>query len=432
MTAPADSWVSAPLSEVAAFDIGRTPARANASYWRDDGETVPWVAISDMRPYEAVTGTAERISGTALRDVFRQRVVPAGTLLMSFKLTIGRVAFLAVPACHNEAIVSIFPRDGVDPRYLAYYLSQLDYAAHHDRQIKGNTLNRAKLERMPVQLPSSMEEQRGIADVLDEVRRAIRVEAASSAASEDLKRAAMQHLFSGGCQDAPAKETQLGPVPASWVVEVIDDRYSVASGSTPSRMNPAFWEDGTIPWVKTAEVRYTTIYDTSERIAQHAVDTGGARVFPAGTLLLAMYGQGVTRGKVGMLGVPAACNQACAAMTPKDRRLAPRFLYHFLAWRYEAIRGLAHGGQQQNLNLDIVRALPIAYPPELDEQAAIVAFLDVIDRKVAIHRQRHDLLEQLFVELLHQLMSQAIRVHDLDLSRLTAGEGSKERAGAPA
>ena len=162
MTSPADDWVNKPLSEVATFDIGRTPGRANvAAYWRDDGETVPWVAISDMKQYEPVSRTAERISGAAFRDVFRQRIVPAGTLLMSFKLTIGRVAFLAEPARHNEAIVSIFPRDGVDQRYLAYDSSQLDYAAHHDRQIKGNTLNRSKLERMPVCFPSSEDEQRG-------------------------------------------------------------------------------------------------------------------------------------------------------------------------------------------------------------------------------------------------------------------------------
>src|SRR5215831_7900243 len=104
MRALDDEWVGKPLSEIADFDIGRTPARANASYWRDDGETVPWVAISDMRQYEPVGSTAERISGAAFRDVFRTRLVPAGTLLMSFKLTIGRVAFLAEPACHNEAI----------------------------------------------------------------------------------------------------------------------------------------------------------------------------------------------------------------------------------------------------------------------------------------------------------------------------------------
>src|SRR5205085_1756875 len=119
-------------------------------------------------------------------------------------------------------------------------------------------------------------------------------------------------------------------------VESIDDRYNVTSGTTPSRSNRAYWDGGTIPWVKTAEVQYAVIHATSEHITQAALDSGAARIFPERTLLLAMYGQGVTRGKVAMLGIAAACNQACAALTPKDSLLALRYLYHFLTWRYEA------------------------------------------------------------------------------------------------
>ncbi len=113
-----EGWTVEPFSQVASYTTGRTPARANPAYWAKGERQVPWVAISDMEQYGTIVETAESVSALAFENVFRERIVPAGTLIMSFKLTIGRVATLGIPACHNEAIISIFPREGVDQRYL--------------------------------------------------------------------------------------------------------------------------------------------------------------------------------------------------------------------------------------------------------------------------------------------------------------------------
>src|SRR5947208_17121870 len=100
-------WTETELADVADFSAGRTPLRSDAAYWQSDpGTGVPWVSIGDMRPYRTVADTAEHISQAALSEVFGGNVVPRGTLLMSFKLTIGRIAILGIDACHNEAIVS--------------------------------------------------------------------------------------------------------------------------------------------------------------------------------------------------------------------------------------------------------------------------------------------------------------------------------------
>jgi type I restriction enzyme S subunit len=131
-----------------------------------------------------------------------------------------------------------------------------------------------------------------------------------------------------------------------------------------------------------------------------------------------MYGQGVTRGKVGILGIEAACNQACAAIRPMDDKIDPKYLYHFLASRYEAIRQQAHGGQQQNLNLEIVRELPVAFPTDKQQQRDIVSILDAVDQKIDLHKQKHSLLDDLFKVLLQKLMTGEIRAADLDLSAI--------------
>jgi type I restriction enzyme, S subunit len=196
MTDLPDGWSSCVFADVARYAIGRTPARASAVYWQDDGANVPWVAISDMRPHGVVRQTRETISGRAFRDVFGGRIVPASTLLMSFKLTIGRVAMLGIPACHNEAIISIFPNEGVNKRFLGYYLSSLNYADHHDRQIKGNTLNKAKLDRLPIVLPPEPE-QEAIANALDLIIRANEVGMKLVSLTESLRSSAVDELMSG-------------------------------------------------------------------------------------------------------------------------------------------------------------------------------------------------------------------------------------------
>ena len=133
---------------------------------------------------------------------------------------------------------------------------------------------------------------------------------------------------------------------------------------------------------------------------------------------MAMYGQGITRGRVAVLGITAACNQACAAINPRDDTVDSRFLFQFLTYRYEAIRQMAHGGQQQNLNLDIVRDLLIAFPEDSSSQRDVVAILDAFDRTIDLHERKRVVLEDLFRALLHKLMTGEVRVADLDLSAL--------------
>src|SRR5262249_42944225 len=154
-------------------------------------------------------------SAVAFDRVFRGKLVPAGTLLMSFKLTIGRVATLGIPALHNEAIIAIYPKAEMDQRFLGYYLSQVDYTQFQDRQIKGNTLNKPKTDRIPVPVPP-MPAQRTIADLLDHVRLAVTPHSIATATVKELKHAAMNSLFTRGLHGQDTCETELGPLPMSW------------------------------------------------------------------------------------------------------------------------------------------------------------------------------------------------------------------------
>lgn len=417
-----EGWTAEPFSQVASYTTGRTPARANPAYWTKGERQVPWVAISDMEPYGTIVETAESVSELAFENVFRERIVPAGTLIMSFKLTIGRVATLGIPACHNEAIISIFPREGVDQRYLGYFLSQVDYADHQDRQIKGNTLNRSKIDQIQVSLPPS-KEQSHIADVLDKCRLGINTERAAEKTAEELRRACMSELFARGLRGEAQKETELCFVPESWSVVRLGEVCALSTGTTPSTKEKHYYE-GEIPFIKTADVINNRISAANTFVSQQAIDDYSLKIFPAGTLLMAMYGQGKTRGQVSLLEIPAATTQNAAAIQPSSD-IDSAFLWHYLMSCYERLRGMGSLGHVSHLNLGYLRDLLIV-KPSLQEQREIAVILDAIDCKVDLHRKKREVLEELFESLLHKLMTGEIAVSDLDLSALSPASTQPE------
>ena len=328
-----------------------------------------------------------------------------------------------LPARFGFATTEVIPlrprEEGQDRRLLFFYLLHPDVRHHVAERMEGTTGRQRVPTDVLLDLPFPRfepDEQTAIAGPLEMIQRLKAIETQSTQTTQSLKSAAMQTLFTRGLRGEPQKETEIGPVPESWKVESIGDHFSVVSGGTPSRRVSEFWTNGTIPWVKTTEIDYQVIQKTEECITQAGLDNSTAKLLPHGTLLLAMYGQGVTRGKVGILGIEATCNQACAAIRSKDDTVDSRYLYHFLSFRYEPIRQLAHGGQQQNLNLEIVRNLLIALPVDEESQLQIVAILDAIDRKIDLHRRKRAVLEDLFKSLLHKLITGEIRVRELELS----------------
>ena len=165
----------------------------------------------------------------------------------------------------------------------------------------------------------------------------------------------------------------LGKVPDHWGVSSLGYYSTVSTGATPDRSKPKYW-GGDIPWVKTGEVRYHEIIKTEEHITLDGKANSAVTLSPPGTLLMAMYGQGVTRGRVALLGTYATYNQACAAITPNEK-LWNKYLRYFFMAAYHAIRDGGNETSQMNLNADIVSKFKVTIPT-LDEQHTIVGFLE--------------------------------------------------------
>ncbi|MBX6756558.1 restriction endonuclease subunit S [Cupriavidus gilardii] len=429
MTNP--NWNWRPLGEL--FDIGAGKTMSAAA--RAGADKVPFLRTSNVLWDEIdLTQVDEMsISSTELVD----KSLKDGDLLVCEGGEIGRAAVwdgrVPVMSFQNHLHRLRPIQDDVDARFYVYFLqsafTQLGIFEGAGNKTTIPNLSRNRLAALDVPHPPKPEQQ-SVAQALAKVREAIAVHDKATSTALELKHAVMNDLFTRGLRGEPHKETEIGLVPESWELAPIGAHHAVVSGGTPSRGNPAFWSGGTIPWAKTTEVDYCVITETEEHITPLGLESSAAKMLPAGTLLMAMYGQGITRGKVAILGIEATCNQACAAITPKDDAVLPRYLYHFLTWRYEAIRSLAHGGQQQNLNLEIVRDLPVVYPQSKDEQDEIVTILDAIDRKIDLHRAKREVLEELFESLLRKLMTGEIAVSDLDLSALSPASTQHEEATA--
>jgi type I restriction enzyme S subunit len=149
--------------------------------------------------------------------------------------------------------------------------------------------------------------------------------------------------------------------PKGWEVKKLEDVVTISSGSTPSRLNEENYV-GTIPWVKTGEVNSKIIYETGESISEEALANSSCKMYPKGSLIIAMYGQGKTRGKVGMLGIDATTNQACAVLRKSDK-IDFEYLFNLLKLLYEDLRRLGRGGNQPNLNAGMLKSYSVIYPP---------------------------------------------------------------------
>jgi len=197
------------------------------------------------------------------------------------------------------------------------------------------------------------------------------------------------------------KQTEAGVIPQDWEVYTLGDLAVVTAGGTPSRTNSRYW-NGSIPWVTTSEVDFCTIGHTEQRITKEGLNNSAAKLLPPGTLLMALYGQGKTRGKIAILGVEAATNQACAAISLKGG-VFYKFIFYFLASRYDAIRSLSNTGNQENLNGAIVRSIPVSLPRDAEQRAIATALFDVDALLGALERliaKKRDLKQAAMQQLL--------------------------------
>ena len=288
-------------------------------------------------------------------------------------------------------------------KYLQYFLNSWDFV-NFSNSLNAGDRPRVKFEQFadyPFLLPPLLEQERIVAKIeelftqLEAGTAALRrVQAGlKSYKASVLKGACDGRLVSQDPSDEPAEELlrrlgksplvddELSSLPEGWCWTTVNDLAKVGTGATPLRSKSKYWENATIPWITSGALNELQVYHAEEFINEIALRETNAKIFPAGSLLVAMYGEGKTRGKISELLIDATTNQACAALVFDGLGAECKpFVKLFFQKNYEDIRRLSSGGVQPNLNLSIIKSTRVPLSP-IAEQFRIVA---EVERRLSV------------------------------------------------
>ena len=248
-----------------------------------------------------------------------------------------------------------------------------------------SNLDHKKTLELQIQLPP-LAEQKRIARILDAAD-ALRAKRREALAQLDTL---LQSTFLDMFGDPVAN-------PMGWVAPPLADFCTTGTGGTPSRGKmQRYYEGGTIPWVKSGELREEVITSTGERITETALKETHVKLVPKDALLLALYG--ATVGRLGILGIQATTNQAVCHIIPNSLRVDLRYMFHSLLNQVSYLVGRGVGGAQPNISQGIIKSLAIPLPP-LDLQHHFAAIVQSVEQQKTSQRAHRAELDTLFASL---------------------------------
>ena len=168
----------------------------------------------------------------------------------------------------------------------------------------------------------------------------------------------------------------------------------IVSGGTPKSTNPDFYNNGTIPWVKTKEVNNNRIHVSENYITELGLKSSSAKIIPSNSVIIAMYGNGDTAGRVAINKIPVSTNQACCNLIIDNRKADYRYVFYFLRTQYQRLVDLKNGGAQQNLNAKTIKEYPFPFAP-LQFQNVVADILEGLDEKIILNQCINQTLEQM-------------------------------------
>jgi type I restriction enzyme S subunit len=314
--------------------------------------------------------------GLELANDGEYRVVPPGYFVFRHMSDDGTFKFNINKTGHRVAVSKeypVFTTVDLNSDFLIHLFNDSDaFKRFAVMQKKGGTRTRLYFSTLcswnPL-LPSPGEQQK-IAKCLTSLGELITVESRKVGALKAHTQGLLQQLFPAEGETVPRLRFPEFRDAVEWCSDSLGEIFETSSGGTPSRSIKEYWNGG-IPWITTSLVDFNVITEAEEFISERGLEASSAKVFRKGTILVAMYGQGKTRGKVAMLGIEAATNQACAAIFPRDG-IDPSFVFLNLANRYDEMRELSNSGGQENLSQALIRELPFSFPRDTAEQRRII------------------------------------------------------------
>ena len=352
------------LDEIFDLQMGKTPSRSNADYWTDG--QYDWVSIADLGTYKKyVEDTKEKISASAVQES-GIKSVPANTVIMSFKLSLGKTAITQEPVYTNEAIMAFIPtgKYTVLPDYFYYLLSAKDWTKGTNRAVMGATLNKATLGAVSVTVPP-LNEQRKIVMILDKVSDLLAKHHQQLDKLDELVKSRFIEMFG-----------DINVNDKGWTIQPLGELCTIVRGGSPRPIEKFL--GGDVPWIKIGDAtdgESIYLHSTKEHIIREGVSK--SRMVKAGSLIFANCG--VSLGFARIITFDGCIHDGWLAMEDIDARLDKVFLLQALNQMTEHFRKIAPAGTQPNLNTAIMKAYKQIIPP-MKLQKDFISFVEQTDK----------------------------------------------------
>ena len=326
-----------------------------------------------------------------------------------------RQIITGVDGCFHNNFFKVEPNEKIYPKFLYYTLKSPELYTRMRNVASGTTifdLKHSAFLGLDIYLPD-LNNQKKIAYILDIIDQKIKTCDSINKNLEELAKTIYRYHFIdfkpyllGGY----VEESSLGLIPKDWTVQSIEEFVDdMKNGGTPKRGEADYWDNGTVPWLKTGEINNNIIIKSEEHITELGLKNSSAKLLPINSIIMALYGKG-TAARIGLLKIEATTNQACCAMICNDFNKT-LFLYLFLLFNQKEIENLASGSVQQNLSKDLIANLELVVPPiEIIEN---LPFKEIYD-KIANNYFEIEYLTNLRDTLLPKLMSGEIDVSKIN------------------
>ena len=360
-------WTESLVKDEFKLSMGKTPARNNPECW--DNGTHKWVSISDMSSYTRYTGdTSEYITDYAIADS-GIKAVPKGTIIMSFKLSIGRTAITSEDLYTNEAIMAFagFDEKKFNIDFLHFLIANKNWLLGAKQAVKGQTLNKESIGNAKIIIPP-IEAQEEFASIYNQADKSEFV----------------------GCKSQFIEMFKEKGYPLRMLKSFAD----VSTGGTPSKANLEYW-NGDKPWASAEDMKNKYVYDTCEKVTEAGYAT--CKIIPVDTL---MY---VCRGSIGVMAInkiECATNQSICRAKCHDNVCNVEFLYHALMYQKDNIKKMGTGTSFKSLNQTSFSELKIELPP-YNEQMKFVSIAQQADKSEFELRKSIDAIDQVIKSLIN-------------------------------
>ena len=368
-----DNWEKLKLKDACSrIFSGGTPNTNKIEYWNG---SLPWLSSGETRN-RLISKTENKITELGVTNS-STRLAKAGSSVIASAgqgHTRGQVSYLLIDTYINQSVIALFPRDEkLDSKFLFYSLNMKYERLRQisdDHSIRGSLTTKLLGEEL-IDVPP-IQEQKAIAKILSDLDSKIELNQKMNKTLEAIAQAIFKHWFidfefpneegkpyksSGG----EMVDSELGEIPKGWEVKRIKDLcVSIENGGTPRRMEKKYW-NGEINWFKTGELLDRPLIDSSEKITKEGLINSSCKLWKINTILIALYAS-PTVGRLGLLKVDGASNQACSGLVAKEKIGYP-YLFYTLSFKRNEFNNIASGAAQQNINQEIIKESKCIEPP---------------------------------------------------------------------